>query len=194
MTAAVVLVYHVVSRLAYVLGVGFALTRQERSQWFTRRYGAEHGFRRFRRGASLVMANDAVSFVLLCLVTRHTLRVDLPPPAVFAAGVALVLVGVVVKLWAAARLGSDAYYWHNFFIPGEVIAPDPPGPYRFLKNPMYTVGYLPTYGLALVAGSLPGLVAAAFDQAAILAFNRWVEQPHLARLTRAASRRSPAAP
>jgi protein-S-isoprenylcysteine O-methyltransferase Ste14 len=177
--------YHIASRLAYVVGVGVALTRQDRDQIFTRRGGVEAGFRRFRRMASTLMNNDGVSFVLLCIVTRHTMR--LAPGLLLPAGVLLVLVGVSTKLWAAARLGAAAYYWHNFFSPGEVIAPDPPGPYRFLKNPMYTVGNLHMYGVALVLGSLPGLLAAAFDQAAILVFHSWVEKPHFDALSRRAT-------
>ncbi len=177
--------YHIASRLAYVVGVGVALRRQDREQVFTRRDGVEAGFRRFRRLASTVMNNDGVSFGLLCVVTRETIH--FAPALLLPAGFLLVLLGVSTKLWAAARLGSAAYYWHNFFAPGELVAPDPPGPYRYFKNPMYTVGNLHMYGVALVLGSLPGLVAAGFDQAALMLFYRWVEKPHLDALTRRAS-------
>ena len=47
---------------------------------------------------------------------------------------------------------------------------------------MYTVGYVQTYGLALLVASLPGLVAAVFSQGAIVAFYRLVERPHYQRL------------
>src|SRR5437588_10117553 len=47
---------------------------------------------------------------------------------------------------------------------------------------MYTVGYLQTYGVALLVASLPGLVAAVFSQGAIVAFYRLVERPHYQRL------------
>jgi hypothetical protein len=77
-------------------------------------------------------------------------------------------------------LGERAYYWVNFFTADRAPL-NTRGPYRFLKNPMYTVGYLPLYGLALFTMSLPGLLAAAFDHVAILAFHRWVEQPHFER-------------
>ena len=177
--------YHIASRLAYVVGVGVALSRQDREQVFTRRDGVEAGFRRFRRMASTVMNNDGVSFVILCVVTRQTIH--LPAMILLPTGALLVLLGVSTKLWAAARLGSAAYYWHNFFAPGELVVPDPPGPYRYFKNPMYTVGNLHMYGVALVLGSLPGLIAAAFDQAAIMAFYRWVEKPHFDALSRRAT-------
>src|SRR2546422_1352062 len=116
------------------------LRRQERTGYFTGRYGAEAGFRRFRRAAFLLMSNDAVSFVVLCLLSRRTL--GQPSAAAIAAGVLLLLVGIAPKLWAAATLGGDAYYWRNFFAPPVPVVPPTTGPYRFLRNPMYTVGDL----------------------------------------------------
>lgn len=178
----IALTYQLLSRLAYVVGVGVALVRQDREQVFTRRRGVEEGFQRFRRGASVVMNNDAFGLVLLCVVTRESLRVGVGRGVLEAVGGLFILVGGVVKLWARARLGAEAYYWHNFFDPGDAKPLDPPGPYRYLDNPMYTVGYLPAYGLALAFGSLPGLVAAGFAQAAILVFHQVVEQPHYQRL------------
>ena len=181
--AVLALAYHLASRLAYVLYVGLALRRQERTAYFTQRYHAEPAFRRFRRVAATIMNNDGVSFVVLCVVTRDTLALGgiLPRGLAIAVGAVLVLVGVGVKLWAGATLGARAYYWHNFFSATEPVVANTAGPYRFLRNPMYTVGYLHTYGLALATGSLFGLIAALFDQAAILAFYWWVEKPHFER-------------
>ncbi len=183
MWALVVLAYHIASRLAYVLYAGFALKQQDKRGHFARRYGAEEGFRRFRRVVSSLMYNDGLSFVLLCLVTWNTLELERPRAWTIVAGAVLVVLGSSVKLWAAATLGAKAYYWHSFFVQANVVAPNTSGPYRFLKNPMYTVGYLQAYGLALVTGSLTGLAAALFDQAAILAFHRSVEKPHFERLS-----------
>jgi protein-S-isoprenylcysteine O-methyltransferase Ste14 len=184
MWAGLVFGYHLASRLAYVVGIGMALAGQRRHQIFTRRNGGEAGFRRFRKIAALVLNNDAVSFVLLCLVTRNTLSPTLSTPIRLALGVLLVILGISVKYWAALRLGAEAYYWKNFFVPQPITAPDPPGPYRYLRNPMYTVGYLQAYGFALLCGSWLGLVAAGFDQIAILIFHNRVEKPHFEVLTR----------
>src|SRR2546422_5903572 len=70
----IALAYHLASRLAYVLYVGLTLKRQDRTEYLTRRYGVEPGFQRFRRVAAFVMANDAVSLAVLCLVSADTLR------------------------------------------------------------------------------------------------------------------------
>ncbi|HKW41667.1 MAG TPA: methyltransferase [Gemmatimonadales bacterium] len=178
----IALAYHFASRLAYVCYIGLTLSRQDRSAYLTERHGPEQAFRRFRRVAATLMLNDAVSFVVLCVVTRHTLPLALPQGLTIAVGAVLVVVGIAVKAWATATLGTGAYYWRDFFVPVERPVPAHAGPYPFLKNPMYSVGYLPTYGLALATGSLPGLIASAIDQAAILAFYRWVEKPHVERM------------
>ena len=173
--------YHLASRLAYVLYVGLALKRQDRTEYLTRRYGVEAGFQRFRRVAAFVMANDAGSLAVLCLVSADTLRVGLSRGLAIAVGAVLVVVGVATKVWAARTL-RDGYYWRNFFAPDEQVVPTTAGPYRWLRNPMYTVGYLPVYGLAIATSSAFGLAAALFDQCAILAFYHLVEKPHFEHL------------
>jgi len=178
--------YHLASRMAYVVWVGRALHQQDHFKRFTRDAGVEAGFLRFRRTASTIMNNDGVSFVVLVLLTRDTMIIDLPRWLVLLGGGLLVLAGAGIKLWAAGSLGGKAYYWYNFFDPDAPVAARAPGPYRFIRNPMYTLGYLQTYGLAIMFGSLPALIASGFDQIAVLIFNHVVERPHYARLIRRA--------
>ena len=182
--APLVVAYHVVSRLAYVCYVGLSLRAEEEGGRLSRRYGAEQGFRRFRLVAALIMNNDAASLVLAGWATRGTWGLALPPAIVTIGGLAMILIGGGVKLWAARSLGMRGYYWGDFFLPGERSQR---GPYRVLRNPMYTVGYLPVYGLALLCRSLPGVALAAFDHAAIFALYRLVEKPHHDRLYGGAS-------
>jgi protein-S-isoprenylcysteine O-methyltransferase Ste14 len=178
--------YFTLSRLAYVVGVGVMLAGQDRSRRLTERHGVEGGYRRFRRIAAFLMTNDGIAFVALALLTRDTLPAGVveavPRAAMVAVGLVLIVIGAGVKLWAARTLGDDGYHWRNFFLPDAPI-PQAGGPYRYLRNPMYTVGYLQTYGLALVLASLPALVAAGFAQASVLLFHWLVERPHYRRVT-----------
>ena len=176
------IIYCVASRLAYVLFTAIALRRQDRHEHYTRTWGVEAGFQRFRRIVSVLMVNDVVAFGLLCVITRDTMVTDVPRVIVTIVGAVLIVLGISVKVWAANTLGSAAYYWYNFFAPPRTPHVVLAGPYRFLANPMYTVGYLQTYGWALVWGSVPGLFAAAFLHVAILAFYFAVEKPHFQRL------------
>ena len=169
-----VFAYAILSRLAYVLFVGWSLRRDEGA--------GPDAFRRFRRRAAWVMYNDGFAFIVLCVVTRDTWTAPVSSAVTFTAGAALGLIGVGIKIWAARTLGADAYYWRNFFEPEAAIRPVSSGPYRFASNPMYTIGYLQTYGLALILQSFPGIIAAVFSQAAILSFYFIVERPHFQRL------------
>src|SRR5207245_1557322 len=132
---AIAFAYHLASRLAYVLYVGVALRRQERAGYFTRRYGAAEGFRRFRRAAAILMGSDAVGFVALCVVSRNTLAIASPRGLVLAAGVVLVVVGVLTNAWAAATLGGRAYSWLNFRGPATRTTPRVSAPYRVFTHP-----------------------------------------------------------
>lgn len=170
--------------MAYVLFVGWVLRREEREGVYARTFGPAEGFRRFRRRAAIVMNHDAFAFILLCLLTRNTWVLPVQPAALLAVGAVLVVAGLGTKFWAARTLGSAAYYWHNFFDPEDAVGPVRSGPYRFFSSPMYTIGYLQTYGFALIMRSLPGLVAAAFAHAAILTFYFVIEKPHFERLHR----------
>lgn len=183
MTAAV-FAYAILSRLAYVLFVGWTLRREERERCYVTRFGPVEGFRRFRRRAAFVMYHEAFAFIVLCVATRNTWELPLPPAIAVAVGAALVVVGLGTKVWAARTLGHEAYYWFNFFDPAGAVGPVSSGPYRFISNPMYTIGYLQTYGFALLLRSFPGLLASGFSQAAILAFYFLVEKPHFERLHR----------
>jgi protein-S-isoprenylcysteine O-methyltransferase Ste14 len=181
---AAIFAYAILSRMAYVLFVGLALRRQDKNGAYTERFGRVEGFRRFRRMAAIIMNHDALAFVVLCLATRNTWHLALPTVFTVGVGAALVIIGLGTKLWAARTLGSDAYYWHNFFDPDAAIGPVSSGPYRFISSPMYTIGYLQTYGLALMLRSFPGLIASVFSQAAILTFHFLIENPHFRRLHR----------
>lgn len=179
-----VLVYAILSRLAYVLFVGTVLRREDRTGVYTERFGRAEAFRRFRRTATLIMNHDAFAFILLCVVTRNTWQLPLARGVTLAIGAVLAITGIGTKVWAARTLGGDAYYWHNFFDPDEAVGPVSSGPYRFISSPMYTIGYLQTYGLALILRSYPGLIVAGFLQVSILVFYFLIEKPHFRRLHR----------
>jgi hypothetical protein len=171
---------HALSRLAYVGTVGVLLRRRSLRSGPARR--RERNFLRFRQTASMLMSNDAVSFAALALLSAGSFHPVVPLPAVLAVAAVLIALGVGVKAWAARTLPPGAYYWRDFFVPPGPGPARATGPYRFLADPMYGVGYAHAYGLALGLLSWPGLVAALFDQAAILAFHAVVERPHVRAL------------
>ena len=177
----------IASRLSYVFFTGLSLRAQ------ARRLGREteaEGFGRFavfHRRVLRYQNIDGMFTVTLAVVTRHTMDVDVSPWVTWSAGVAVVVVGFAVKGWAVRTLGVGSYTWQDFFVPKAKFEPCRRGPYRVMKDPMYTIGYLQTYGMALALLSWPAMLAAIFSQAAILTMNHVVEKPHFNGLCQRAS-------
>jgi len=180
------------ARAAYVLFVGFSLRAQNSNRWYTRRFGAEEGYRRFRAAALATMVNDVAGIGLVCWAGRGTLAGPVSSWALVAFGGLLFALGVGIRAWATACLPAGSFFWKGSFVPCVDQRFVTSGPYRWCANPMYTLGYLHAYGAALLFCSLPGLAAAFLAQAAILLMNRWAEQPHTERLRHAAPGRAAA--
>jgi protein-S-isoprenylcysteine O-methyltransferase Ste14 len=178
----VAFVFFLASRAFYVSFVGLSLRAQDESGWWTRRWGPEGGYHRFKAACTLVMHNDAVSIAMVCWTSRMTLGESVPLAVQEALGIVLILLGVGVKAWAVATLGKGSYYWRSFFIPRANSKYVVAGPYRWFENPMYTVGYVQAYGIALCLSSLPGLIASLVAQCLVLVLNHWAERPHTERM------------
>jgi protein-S-isoprenylcysteine O-methyltransferase Ste14 len=167
-----------------VILVGLGLRAESRYGTLSRREGPEAAWRRFRDRASRLMVGDAIAFGALCVVTRGTFALPGPRWLGLAMGIPLVVLGVGIKVWATKHLAEGSFYWRDFFVPTESRSRSASGPYRWLSNPMYTVGYAHAYGFAVLVGSGPGLAGAVFAQLVILLLAVLVERPHVQRFSR----------
>ena len=141
------------------------------------RLGEERAFRAYETVAGLMFLNQGLG--VGCMAALHIPGWEraVPAPLVLAAGVALFAVGLVAKLLATLTVGVDVYFFRDMFLGRPLTAACDSGPYRFLHNPMYSVGQLQGYGYALLYGSLPGVIAAASGHLLIYAFYAVAERP-----------------
>jgi len=176
------LAFFTCSRLAYVVTVSICLRAQSRRLGLEPRGEAERRYGTFHQWVLRLQNLDGIAFGALCVAGAGTLPWSGWEWPARVAGVVLIAVGASTKAWAARCLGMESYTWHDFFLPKEKFDPCRTGPYRWFSDPMYTVGYLQTYGIALLMGSWYGLAASLFAQASILLVNEFVEKPHFRRL------------
>lgn len=180
---AATLAYFVTARLAYAATISIWLRSQSRRLGLESREQAERRYQSFHRWALRLQNLDGIAFASLCVASMSMLPWDAWSSwSVRIVGAALVVVGMATKGWAVRCLGVQSYTWHDFFVPKEKFDACRSGPYRWCSDPMYTVGYVQSYGIALALGSWPGFVAALFAQGAILLVNEFVEKPHFRRL------------
>jgi protein-S-isoprenylcysteine O-methyltransferase Ste14 len=100
-------------------------------------------------------------------------------PAVHAAGVVLWAVGVAGTLWAQFAMGDS---WRVGVDPGARTVLVVRGPFRLVRNPIFTAMTIATVGLGLL---VPNVVAALAVVALVVALEihvRLVEEPYLTRI------------
>jgi len=174
--------YYTLARLGYVFYVSVSLRAQSQRLGLESRETAEARHQVFSRQVLRFQNVDGIAFVCLCIATWSTIPWRGWEWACITGGALLIGVGAGTKAWAVRCLGLGSYTWHDFFVPKENFVPCRTGPYRYLSDPMYTVGYLQTYGVALVCGSWHGLAGSLLAQASLLVVNEFVEKPHFRRL------------
>lgn len=168
---------HAAFRLAYFIYIGMRLQARQSSAT----HATEDPYQewlRFKRKASFILNADGLTLVIVVLLSAGTLPVHASIVWTTVVGFVLMCAGVVVKLAAYRVVGSKGYYWYNFFCDDDKRRYVTRGVYKYLDNPMYTLGYLHAFGFALTFRSLWGLVFALFDVMVLWVFHLRFERPH----------------
>lgn len=147
----------------------------------------------FRALCTLILANDGLSYFVLCVACNQPFKDASFPILAFCVptGVALLFFSFWAKAKAHHALGDFAWYWGDFFftIDGELVFD---GVFELFPHPMYTVGYSGYYGAALITRSYTVLLVSLLAHLAQLAFLALVEEPHIRKIYGAPAAAAPA--
>jgi phosphatidylethanolamine N-methyltransferase len=136
----------------------------------------------FRRVVDLILMSDFTSYCLFAIANTHIPAKEhiLMTFARFIGGIALVLFNLWVKLDAHRVVKDYAWFWGDFFfLVDQELTFD--GVFMMCPHPMYSIGYVGFYGIALMAASYNVLFVSIIAHAAQLTFLTIVENPHIDR-------------
>ena len=179
----IALIYFTVSSIGYFLFLMFCFKKNGIRDYLIANYGTDKGYciyeailscAFFLPGASLVYLN-------LCFSNDPFFNYFSQPFKDITYQV-FFWVGLVSKLWSAVLVSVDIYYYRDMFLEKKIVPFQTRGIYRLFKNPMYGIGHLHAYSIAISYSSLFGLVAAAFNQIAIFVFYFVHEKPFIKQL------------
>jgi len=153
-----------------------------------RRRTGDSGFRGFtgQRGSAgwlggvlLVLGSLAVAAAPILALTGAVATVDAFSGSAWRAlGLVLYLAGLAGTLWSQEAMGRS---WRIGVDPGERTALVTAGPFRLVRNPIYTAMLAALAGIALLSPSLASAGAFLLVVVAIELHVRAVEEPHLVR-------------
>ncbi|MGK4003230.1 isoprenylcysteine carboxylmethyltransferase family protein [Sorangium sp. So ce1036] len=135
---------------------------------------------RWMGGALFVVAfvlSGAAPLLALAGVARPVGALD--RPLVAALGALLFAAGLPLTLWSQLAMGAS---WRIGVDPGARTALVTAGPFRQVRNPIFTAMVLAVLGIALMAPSALALAAVAALVIAVELQVRLVEEPYLARV------------
>jgi protein-S-isoprenylcysteine O-methyltransferase Ste14 len=103
----------------------------------------------------------------------------LDTPALHAAGIVLYVLGTATTLWAQLAMGSSWRIGVEHDARTELVGA---GPFRWVRNPIFSAMTAATLGLALVVPNALSAIAVAALVVALEIHVRLVEEPYLARV------------
>jgi len=124
--------------------------------------------------------NQGVALSFLCSGFSNSFSKNIPVWLTLTTGALLFIFGATVKFWATWLTGLDTYYYSDMFLNKAIQHDDTfviTGPYKWFTNPMYGVGNLQTYGLAIFMRSYEGLLCALIFHISIYVFYYVLEKP-----------------
>jgi preprotein translocase subunit SecG len=172
--------YVAVSMLFYLSLISSVLPLHGlRLNWIKAR-GEEKAFSEFEALLTFVFFHNGIALTHISQQTANTLDThqQLIPIATLLAAL-LIFSGAVVKIWSAVVVGLPVYYWKDMFLGRPVGNFVVKGPYRYLNNPMYGIGQLQVYGIALYYHSAYGIFFAATNQLLVFCFYYYAERPFI---------------
>lgn len=177
------MLYFLISTMLYVGWVFLVLPRRGLRLQLIRNMGEEKAYRCHEGLLGFAYFHNAMALGYVAQCTQHTGSwLQGHTPLLLTIAALLLIAGTGVKLWAAMCVGIPVYYFKDMFLGRPVATFTAEGPYRYLRHPMYGVGQLQVYGMALYYHSAYGLLFALINQALVFAYCYLLEKPFVKRV------------
>lgn len=175
------LIYFTTAWIFYYVGNTIVLKSKLRF-YVIQKFGETKAYRIYEVIVGLMFANQALAFAALVEESWFRWPQFAHHNILDEAGLLLIGAGFIIKVWATMIVGLDTYYFKDMFLSKATGAFVESGPYKLFNNPIYGLGNMQLYGLALFHFSVAGLAAAAIYQLSIYIFYYFAERPAIRKL------------
>ncbi|MDR6563718.1 MULTISPECIES: methyltransferase [unclassified Arcicella] len=176
------IIYFMCGTSAYVLFVFSVLRENGLRLKLIEKFGERKAYLHYEAILGFLFFHNSVALTFMSQTTSYNIFwATIPELIILILSGILFIVGMVVKIWSAYVVGTPIYYWKDMFLGRKVCEFVETGPYKYLTNPMYGIGQIQVYAVAIYYGSTHGLLFGVINQALVFVFYFLVEKPFIYR-------------
>jgi len=170
------LMYSIICWAFYYLGMTIILGTGIK-RWMRSKFGEENAWKLFQIILGIMFFNIGSGISTAALYNQEVFL--LPTLLMWTLVIPIFIVGFGIKFWATWIVGIDTYYYKDLFFEKSHGEWKESGPYKWVSNPMYGIGYLHSYCLGIMFGSIYGLIFAFICHVSIFIFYYLAESPFI---------------
>lgn len=175
--------YFLLIETFYMCFITLVLSKDGYRHWFIKKWGNEYeGYLAYEATLGFIFFHNAVSIGYIISSTSGSFPNFMQKELLLIIAAIIFIFGFSIKIWAARVVSIDIYYWKDMFLGKKICDFVKTGPYKYFKNPMYGIGQLQAYALAIWYGSKYGLIAVLLNQLIVFTFFYIVENRFIKRV------------
>lgn len=176
------IVYFVCSTIVYIGFIFLVLPDRGLRLKLIEKLGEEKAYLYYEGFLAFAFLHNGFGLSFISQSSKGSVMFEsIPTAIIIITAVVLVCVGLGVKIWSAYVVGIPIYYWKDMFLGRKVSDFVITGPYKYFSNPMYGIGQVQVYAIAIYYNSVYGLVFGAINQLLVFLFYFIVEKPFIYR-------------
>ena len=176
------IVYFICSTIAYIGFIFLVLPKRGLRLKLIEKLGEERAYLYYEAFLAFAFFHNGVGLSFISQSSAGSgFFGSIPVTMTYAFFAILFTVGMCIKIWSAYVVGIPIYYWKDMFFEKKVCDFVVTGPYKYFNNPMYGIGQLQVYAIAIYYNSIYGLIFGAINQGLVFLFYFTIEKPFIYR-------------
>jgi len=176
------LIYFAISTMVYVVFIFLVLPEKGLRLKMIELWGEEKAYLYYEGFLAFAFFHNGASLTFISQSSMGTgFLTNVSPVVILVIVVILFVLGLGVKIWSAYVVGIPIYYWKDMFVGRKVSDFVVTGPYKYFSNPMYGIGQVQVYAIAIYYNSVYGLIFGAVNQLLVFSFYFIAEKPFIYR-------------
>ena len=174
--------YFLISTILYIGFIYLVLPKKGLRLNLIKKFGEEKAYLYYEGFLAFAFLHNGISLSFISQSSAGYGPWDgIPSTITIIIAILLTALGLGTKIWAAYVVGIPIYYWKDMFLGRKIQHFVVSGPYKYFANPMYGIGQLQVYAIALYYESFYGLLFGAINQSLIFLFYLTVEKSFIKR-------------